>query len=344
MFQPNINRVREILENCPKFSATPLLRLDLPGCGPLMIKDETSRMGLGAFKGLGGIFATGRIILDMVFNQTGIQVSPPDLFEAGMVREFAGSLTFVCASAGNHGMAVAEGARLFGAKSRIHINATVPHTFEDRLQKTGAQVIRSGNTYEESLSAATNEANSCGHILLADGSWNGNTSAPALVMEGYALMAEEILITCRKDNCFPEQIYLQAGVGGLAAAFSHMVRNTWPVQPEIYIVEPDAAPCLAESFQLGKAVTVSGPVSNMGRLDCKDASHLAFDILKHCDVQCISISDDEANIAEDILNTVGIQSTPSGSAGLAGLLKRNRVQPPIESSRSLIIVTEGDNE
>ncbi len=75
----------------------------------------------------------------------------------------------------------------------------------------------------------------------------------------------------------------------------------------------------------------------MGRLDCKDASMIAFDSLcRDADI-FLTVSDDDAQVATDILGRHGINTTPSGAAGLAGLI----ALAPNTDSRCLIVVSEG---
>ena len=148
-----------------------------------MVKDERNRFDLGAFKALGGVHAVARILEDL----TG--ATPAALVE----REAdASAHTFVCATAGNHGYALAAGARLFGAKARIHLSAQVSETFAERLAAKGAKVVRSGDTYEESVRAAIADAERTGAIHLADGSWPGYTEPPRRVMEGYTVIGMEL--------------------------------------------------------------------------------------------------------------------------------------------------------
>ena len=106
------------------------------------------------------------------------------------------------------------------------------------------------------------------------------------------------------------------------------------------MVEPDRAACLQASVAAGKLVTVAGPVSNMGRLDCKTPSSLAFDILKSAANRFVTVSDEEAELAARRLATLdvsgGIASTPSGTAGLAACLREDGPGTP------LVIISEGD--
>ncbi|CTQ77508.1 pyridoxal-phosphate dependent enzyme [Roseibium alexandrii] len=295
----------------------------------VLIKDETARMGLGAFKALGGIYAVANLCLG---------ADAPRDVSLETIGTAAKGKTFVCASAGNHGMAVARGAKIFGAASRIHLSDTVPESFVARLEAEGATVIRSGATYEESIEAAIKDADSHGFIHLADGSWPGYTEPPRLVMEGYTVLAEEMRAVFEVSGDWPTHVFLQAGVGGMAAAIAQMIRANWAVQPMIIVVEPEAAPCLDEAVKAGRVVDVIGPVSNMGRLDCKTASMLAFEILRETADNYIQITDEEAQTAADVLEKLDVsKTTPSGAAGFAAL---RQMALPV-SARPLIVVSEG---
>ena len=335
-FSPHPSRVRAFLAQWPSFTPSPLRNIEVDGLGPVLLKDESARLELGSFKALGGTYAVYRLLEDRWTETYGAPL-PADVRDKQLC-DFARTLTFICASAGNHGMAVAAGARHVGAQARIHLSATVSQRFADRLMGQDAQVVRSGASYEESVAAASRDAEDSSDILLADAAWPGHHRPPALVMEGYTVMAEELRETFTAQGAWPSHVFLQAGVGGLAGAITHMIRTTWSVQPRIVIVEPDAAPCLKESARAGKPVTVQGPVSNMGRLDCKEPSLLAFDILRAADVDYQLVSDAQASAAcDDLAQTYGIATTPSGAAGFAGL--RAFALPP--GAKPLVIVTEG---
>ena len=244
-------------------------------------------------------------------------------------------MTFVCASAGNHGLAVAAGAKLFGASSRIHLAATVPEDFANRLREKNAEVVRSGEDYEASIQAAILDADTNGAVHLADGSWPGYIEPPRLVMEGYTVLAEELRHNFEMSNDWPSHVYLQAGVGGFAGAIAYMIRKNWSVQPKIIVVEPEAAPCLKHSVHRGKILTVDGPVSEMGRLDCKTPSLLAFDILSSAADEYVLISEDQAEDAVQAAKKLNYNTSPSGAAGLAAFLASSEPNPA-----PLIIITE----
>ncbi|MEL6318469.1 MAG: pyridoxal-phosphate dependent enzyme, partial [Pseudomonadota bacterium] len=226
-------------------------------------------------------------------------------------------LVFVTASAGNHGLAVAAGARAFGARARIVLSDTVPEAFAARLRALDAEVVRRGADYEASVAAAVADAAETGAIHLADGSWPGYVAPPRLVMEGYTVLAEEMREAFETAGGWPETVYLQAGVGGLAAAVAQRIRAAWRVQPRIVVVEPEAAPCLKASVAAGAITSVDGPVSSMGRLDCKTPSMIALEILRETADAFVAISEAAAAEAVRALAAASLPTTPSGAAGVA---------------------------
>ena len=275
LFRTTPARPLALLGSCPTYKPTPMpdacTLATAAGVGRLWVKDETQRMRLGSFKALGGAFAVAQMISDAAH---GAALLDP------AANAVAASMTFITASAGNHGLSVAAGAKVFGANAIIVLGTSVPEEFADRIRDLGARVLRSDGSYEQSIVTAKTEAASNGWIHLADGSWEGYIEAPALVMEGYTVLAEECRAEFSRQGVWPTHVYLQAGVGGLAGAVAAHIREFWDEQPEIVVVEPDAAACLLRSVENGRLTHAEGPVSNMGRLDCKDASLIAFEALR----------------------------------------------------------------
>lgn len=326
------DEARALFRRCEAAAETPLL--DLPdiaagvGAGRFSLKDETDRMGLGSFKALGAVHSIAGMAVDRARS-------------AASATELGDSLkgeVFVCASAGNHGMSVAAGAALFGATSVVYVSETVSESFEDRLQAKGARVVRIGSSYEESMEAAAIAAQEHEWILLSDSSWPGYYDLPASVMEGYLISGAEVIETIPET---PTHIFLQAGVGGFAAAISGLVRRVWGDGPRIVVVEPTVARCVTESALAGEPVTAPGPVSTMGRLDCKVASHLALARLCYDVDYFVTIDDTQAEHAVEALKECGVETTPSGAAGVAAALSAGTRLEVSEMSRVLAFATEG---
>ncbi|MGV8989676.1 MAG: pyridoxal-phosphate dependent enzyme [Cypionkella sp.] len=301
--------VAALLAQCPKHMTTPLL--DCPdlaamsGVAKLTIKDERGRMGLGSFKALGAAYAIAREAAAV----------------GGDLRHALLGRTYVTASAGNHGLSVAAGARVFGATAVVYLSEAVPEGFAKRLQTMGAQVVRAGVDYEASMQAAGAAAEANGWTLLSDGSWPGYVELPFRVMEGYRQIATEIVAQITDQaSAVPTHVLLQAGVGGLAAAVAAELRLAWGDTPLMIVVEPDAAPALIESIRAGRVVVTEGPASAMGRLDCKTPSMLALaDLARDAD-RFVTVTEAEAAAGAAAVAAAGLPSTPSGAAGVAALL------------------------
>ena len=136
-------------------------------------------------------------------------------------------------------------------------------------------------------------------------------------MEGYRQIATEI---AAQSDTVPSHVLLQAGVGGLAAALAAQLRLVWGDAPQMIVVEPEAAPALIESIRAGRVVVTEGPVSSMGRLDCKAPSMLALaDLARDAD-RFVTISEAQAATGAAAMAGVGMASTPSGAAGVSALL------------------------
>lgn len=317
-------RARALVVRCPAYEQTPLVASAAiateAGVQDVWIKDERGRMGLGSFKALGAAYV---IAVDKE-------------------RGDATGRTYVTASAGNHGLSVAAGARVFGAHSVVYIAETVPPAFAARLAAEGAEVRRVGETYEESLKAAEDAAKAHDWALLSDGSWHGYTERPRRLMEGYTVLMAEAIAQMPDA---PTHIFLQAGVGGLACACARMARQAWGDGPRIVVVEPDAAPALHGSIKAGKAVESRGPVSVMGRLDCKIPSLIALKGLAEDADAFACVSEAEGEAGAGLAMVAGLESSPSGAAGIAGLMALSDAQREAlglsANARVLCILSEG---
>lgn len=299
--------VDHLFEEAGGESRTPLR--DLPdlakrcGAAEFHVKDERERFGLGSFKALGAAYAIARKAAEVPAN--------------GNWKTALNGETYVTASAGNHGLSVAAGAALFGAEAVVYLAETVPEGFAGRLTAEGARVVRAGATYEASMEAAEAGARDNGWTLLSDSSWPGYTEMPSLVMEGYLQLAAE---TAEDMKTPPTHIFLQAGVGGLAAAAAAYFRKVWGDAPQIVVVEPAVAPALLESIRAGKIVTADGPESSMGRLDCKTPSMIALAGLARDADLFVTITEDEVAACVEELKGFDLATTPSGAAGLAAAM------------------------
>ena len=311
-----------LLARCPAAGQTPLVSspalATLAGVADVHVKDERARMGLGSFKALGAAYVIAHDA------QTGR----------------AKGQTYVTASAGNHGLSVAAGAAAFAAHAIVFLAETVPESFADRLRGLGADVRRQGAIYEEAMQAAADLAETTGATLLSDSSWPEYMTRPHRLMEGYLVLMQE---AAAQMPAPPTHLFLQAGVGGLAAASATYARKIWGKTPKIVVVEPEVAPALIASMQAGAPQITHGPASEMGRLDCKEPSLIALKGLARDADIFMTLTEAEGKAGHDACVQAGLPSTPSGAAGLAGLMVAAQTADAFELTRDariLLILSE----
>jgi len=321
---------QRLLEACPVAKPTPLINFERlardVGVASIHVKDERSRMSLGSFKALGAAYVIAHHAREACANDA-------------MHNALAGR-TYVTASAGNHGLSVAAGARIFGAQAIIYLAHTVPKALGKRLEEKGAIVRYEGADYEASMEAAALAAEKENLILLSDSSWEEYFELPHRLMEGYLVLAAE---ATHQITEAPTHLLLQAGVGGMAAAVAAYARHLWGDALTIIVVEPDAAPALLGSIEKGYFQKAEGPVSNMGRLDCKEPSLIALKGLARDADFFMTVSDELAAATVAKMAALEMASTPSGVAGIAALFapEHHITLKLDEHSRILAILSEG---
>ena len=309
------------------YAVTPLHSLpalaQAMGVASVHYKDEGSRFGLGSFKALGGAYAVARLLCRELGAQLGRTLTTQDLLTPEL-RALCGGITVTCATDGNHGRSVAWGAQLFGCQCVIYIHATVSEGRKEAIAQYGAQVVRTAGNYDDAVRQADLDAKQYGRFVISDTSYPGYMEVPRDVMQGYQLMVEEAAQQLPER---PTHIFVQAGVGGLAAAVcGYFWERDAGDRPIYVVVEPDKADCLTQSAKAGQLTAVTGDIDTlMAGLACGEVSHLAWEILeKGTDVFCV-IPDDAAVAAMRLLahplgNDPVIVAGESAVAGVAAAI------------------------
>jgi diaminopropionate ammonia-lyase len=258
-------------------------------------------------------------------------------------------ITVTCATAGNHGRAVAWGAQLCGCSSVIFIPAGAGAARANALTALGARVVPVDGGYDDALRAATSAAAEHGWHVISDTSTEGDAATTADVMDGYALLFQELADELPRD-AHPSHLFVQAGVGSLAAAAcSFVARAFGSAAPTVVIVEPASAACLMASARSGELVTLTEPVDTiMGGLACRAPSPLAWERIEPVAEYFLSISDDATrramrDLAIGIDGDRSIVAGPSGAAGVAGLIEacseqKVRTQLGLTRGASVIVI------
>jgi diaminopropionate ammonia-lyase len=334
---------REILDNpypdrtpmrfhrrLPGYEETPLV--DAPklagvlGVGKVLVKDESSRLGLPAFKVLGASWAVYRA-LDERLGDEGLG----DWEEIGELKERLEPLrplSLVAATDGNHGRAVARVARMLDLGAKIFVPEDMAAARQEAIAQEGAEVIGVDGTYDEAVESSAEEAGERS-LVISDMSWPGYERIPSWVIEGYSTMLWEIEDALeRRNEEVPNLVVVQVGVGAFAAAVACHFRGPGvSPRPKLVGVEPASADCLLESIAAGRIVSVPGPHDSiMSGLNCGRPSLVAWPTVSRGFDLLVAVDDEPAHEAMRLAAESGVVSGETGAAGLAGLLELLRVE------------------
>jgi diaminopropionate ammonia-lyase len=336
----------------PGYQPSPLQRLDglasQIGVAAIYYKDESQRFGLKSFKALGGAYAVSRQLRDRIQRQTGESASIDDLL-SGRHRDIVKDIVISCATDGNHGRSVAWGCQMFGCACIIYIHRDVSEGRKQAMQALGAEVIRVDENYDTSVKLAHSDAAVHGRIIVSDTSYPGYVDIPRDVALGYTVMLAEIVE--QLGDSLPTHVFIQGGVGGLAAAVCAYFWELWGERrPRFIVVEPEQANCLQQSAAQGEPVAVEGDLETlMAGLSCGEVSLLAWDILKPGADDFMTLSEDAVAPCMRLLaqGEPPVEAGESAVAGIgAAIVAREDVDMSAKlgldaSSRILVIGTEG---
>ncbi|MFL2853121.1 MAG: diaminopropionate ammonia-lyase [Candidatus Pelagibacter sp.] len=316
-----------------KYKPTPLESLSKLskelGLKNIFYKDESKRFGLKSFKALGGAYAVEKITK----GKNDVIVST--------------------ATAGNHGKSVAWGARNLGLNCKIFISENVSETRAKEMRNFGAEVIRVEGNYENSLNVCKEESKKNNWEIIQDVAWPDYELVPKLTMAGYSTMIKEISV---QTNEYITHIFLQAGVGGMAAGLIAGVANYFKKVPKIIIVEPENANCVMQSIENNTPTNVDiKKESIMGGMSCGDVSLVPWQILKNSVNSCVSVSDKfvsqtVAMLADKVLSDISIVGGECSTPGITSLIsccnnKETKSALDInENSNILLIGCEGSTD
>jgi diaminopropionate ammonia-lyase len=340
-------RARAAITAWPGYAPTPLLTLaDFAEAGVVRIKHEGSRFGLGSFKALGGAYAVANLLAAELARRGVAASATADDLADGRYADDTGRITVTCATDGNHGRSVAWGAQRFHCRCVIFVHETVSQGRADAIAAFGAEIVRVAGNYDDAVREADRLAGAEQWFVVSDTSYPGYTEVPRDVMQGYRLMADEA--ADQWTGAPPTHVFIQAGVGGAAAAVSVQMRARFTPAPLLVVVEPDRAACLLASAKAGAVSIVGGDLDTiMVGLACGEPSLLAWQELERAAFAFLSIPDDAAIACLRRLATEGMAIGESGVAGLAGLLLAEADPAAREAlgltreSRVLLFGTEG---
>jgi diaminopropionate ammonia-lyase len=281
-------KVRNFHAQIPSYRVTPLKSLNrlasLLGIRNLWIKDEAERFSLESFKVLGGSYAIYRTILKLLGNTD--ELTFGDLAKPEIHHKLGG-VTFAAATDGNHGRGVAWAAAQLGFKSIIYVHKHTSEARKNAIARNGAQVKVIDGTYDDAVRQVNEDAKRYGWQVISDTSWEGYEEVPVWVMQGYTTIFSEVQQQLASmGELRPTHIFIQAGVGSLAAStFGFYASMVGADRPKMIVVEPDLAACLFHSMEAGDGRPHSFPgdlQTIMAGLACGDPNPIAWKVLYDC--------------------------------------------------------------
>lgn len=355
-------KVRAFHSTFEAYAPTPLAKLDGLakdlGLGALMVKDESYRFGLNAFKVLGGSYAVGKLLAEKIGKD--ISEVSCEYLRSQEVRDAVGDITFASTTDGNHGRGLAWAAEQFDQKAIIYMPKGSDPVRRDNIRAHGAECTISDLNYDDCVRMAWETAQQNGWLTVQDTAWEGYTDIPNSIMQGYTTLALEALEQMREMGVDrPTHVLLQAGVGCFAGAMLGFFMSVLGEDaPTFIIVEPEAANCFYVSAceNDGNPHAVEGDLATlMAGLACGEPNLTSWEMLRDYPLAYASCSDDIAAQGMRILGAPikGDQQVVSGESGAAttgflywAMQEENReVREKLglgESAKVLCISTEGD--
>ncbi|BBX38362.1 diaminopropionate ammonia-lyase [Mycolicibacterium mageritense DSM 44476 = CIP 104973] len=292
--------IRDFHSNLPDYAVTPLVSLPTVaeglGLAAVLVKDESLRLGLPAFKMLGASWAVHRAL------QSSDRERP----------------RLVTATDGNHGRAVARMAKLTGLPATIVVPQGVSERAIEAIRTEGAEVRVLDLPYDDAVRAAAALADADADALLVqDTSWPGYEDVPQWIVDGYATLFDEAADQAAELGTGVDLIVVPAGVGSLAHAAVTFGRS----HPDCRVVsvEPDVADCVRASLAAGTLTTVPTGQTSMAGLNCGTPSYLAWPDLEKGLAGAVVVDEDAATQAVAELGRLGVDAGPCGAASLAAL-------------------------
>jgi diaminopropionate ammonia-lyase len=363
LFSPlTAHSVRKFHRGFPDYTPTPLAKLthlaDMLGVSHIWIKDESHRFGLNAFKVLGATHGLAYLIAQRL--GMNMQELSFNLLHAPSTKENLADTTFVTATDGNHGRAVAWAAQQLGCKAVVYLPKGTATARYESIKAHGAQTSIIDGTYDDAVKQAVEQAQKQGWILLQDTAREGYEEIPLKIMQGYLTILHEALEQLEGE--IPTHVFVQCGVGSLAAASqAYLCELFGDERPLFAVVEPTRAACFYEPMATHRRTPqkLRGNLNTiMAGLACGEPSTLAWGILRdYADVfvACPDIvamrgmrilgnplqCDDRVISGESGAVTLGLLASVCRQASCYKIAKALQLN---ESSKVLLLSTEGDTD
>lgn len=344
-------KARVFQRSIPSYAETPLAELSqlsmMLGLKDIFVKDESYRFGVNSFKPLGGAYAIGTYIA----RSLGLDISELSYEKmiSEEVREHLGDITFVSTTDGNHGRGVAWTANRLKQKCIIFMpKGSSPERLES-IKAEGAEASITELNYDDTIRRTAELAHKYGWVIVQDKDWEGYTDIPLWIMQGYAVMVLEAFEELERKSKLPTHVFLQAGVGSMAAAAVGFLADAYGERcPKIIIVESEKADCYYETVNANDGCFhfVDGAMDTiMAGLACGEPTNIGWPIIRDYADFFISLGDATTATGMRILGAPRegdprVISGESGAVGL-GLCYQLMTDPTLSTCKEALGLDEG---
>ncbi|TCK97748.1 diaminopropionate ammonia-lyase [Natranaerovirga hydrolytica] len=273
--------VKNFHSSFEEYQVTPLRHLgyfsESVGIKKVLVKDESYRFGLNAFKVLGAAYAMGKTLAQRLGKS--IDELPFSVLKSPEVKKELGEVAFLSTTDGNHGRGVAWTANQLGQKASIFMPKGTTQNRLNHILKLGANAEITDYNYDDTVRWMVEEGKKTNAEIIQDTAWEGYEDVPRWIMQGYSTVAKETIEQLGDKQ--PTHIFLQAGVGAFAAIMTSIFINHYKDNPpKIIILEANQADCFYQSIQEEKVIPVTGDLNTiMAGLACGEPNPLAWEIL-----------------------------------------------------------------
>ena len=224
---------------------------------------------------------------------------PPDALHRGVIT----------ASGGNHGLAVAYAAWTAQVPAKIFLPANVPQSKGDKLAQWGADVVWSGEVWDDANHAALETAEQSDMAYI-------HPFADPMVIAGQGTIALELA----QQIPHLDVLVVAIGGGGLISGVATAAKF---LNPNIRIigVEPTGAATLHDSVKAGKVIQLPRIDTKANTLAPRQSTRLNLELVQQNVEKIVLVTDEEMRSAARWLwFELGIAAELSGAAAAAALM------------------------
>lgn len=235
----------------------------------------------------------------------------------------------ITASAGNHAQGVAYGAKALGVKAVICMPASTPLIKINATQSYGAQVVLSGEVYDDAYKKCVELQNECGYTLIHP--FNDED-----VLEGQGTISLEIL----EELPDTDIILVPVGGGGLISGVATAAKLKNP-NIRVIGVEPKTAASASAALEAGKPVELQSAVTIADGTAVKLIGDINYEYIKKYVDDIITVDDYELMTA--FLSLVEKHKLVAEGSGMLSIAATKKLKDMGITGKKVVSVVSGGN-